>query len=195
MSGPVQAPAEQTPPAAQNAPAAQPPVAPAKTTRNPAIFGAVGLLLTLAAAGFVLMKSDLGLPGGDAAQPTLNFVAQRDIGAAAATLTPSAAGALVEEAQRCKIPLASLTIEKGTAAIGSTIRIRSGSYVSPYFTITEGMQRVAVPYPAPFGTGSGTMVIEGSANGAIVGFSPTRKMIDLPGTQSVPVVWRPVNPC
>jgi hypothetical protein len=39
------------------------------------------------------------------------------------------------------------------------------------------------------------MVIEGSANGAIVGFTPVRKMIDLPGTQSIPVVWRPVNPC
>jgi hypothetical protein len=195
MSGPVQAPAEQTPPAAQNAPAAQPSVAPAKTTRNPAIFGAVGLVLTLAVAGFVLTKSDLGIPSGDAAHTTLGFVAQRDIGAAAATLTPSAAGALVEEAQRCKIPLVSMTIEKGTAAIGSTIRIRSGSYVSPYFTITEGVQRVAVPYPAPYGAGSGTMVIEGSANGAIVGFTPVRKMIDLPGTQSIPVVWRPVNPC
>jgi hypothetical protein len=195
MSGPVQAPAEQTPPAAQNAPAAQPSVAPAKTTRNPAIFGAVGLVLTLAVAGFVLTKSDLGIPSGDAAHTTLGFVAQRDIGAAAATLTPSAAGVLVEEAQRCKIPLVSMTIEKGTAAIGSTIRIRSGSYVSPYFTITEGVQRVAVPYPAPYGAGSGTMVIEGSANGAIVGFTPVRKMIDLPGTQSIPVVWRPVNPC
>jgi hypothetical protein len=195
MSGPVQAPAEQTPPTAQKAPAAQPPVAPAKTTRNPAIFGAVGLVLTLAAAGFVLMKSDLGIPGGDAANTTLNFVAQRDIGAAATTLTPSAAGALVEEAQRCKIPLVSMTIEKGSAAIGSTIRIRSGNYVSPYFTITEGVQRVAVPYPAPYGAGSGTMVIEGSANGAIVGFTPVKKMIDLPGTQSIPVVWRPVNPC
>jgi hypothetical protein len=170
-------------------------VAPAKTTRNPAIFGAVGLVLTLAAAGFVLMKSDLGIPSGDAAHTTLGFVAQRDIGAAAATLTPSAAGALVEEAQRCKIPLVSMTIEKGTAAIGSTIRIRSGNYVSPYFTITEGVQRVAVPYPAPYGAGSGTMVIEGSANGAIVGFTPVKKMIDLPGTQSIPVVWRPVNPC
>ena len=93
------------------------------------------------------------------------------------------------------LPLVSMTIAKGTAAIGSTIRIRSGNYVSPYFTITEGIQRVAVPYPAPYGAGSGTMVVEGSASGAIVGFTPTKVMIDLPGTQSVPVVWRPVNPC
>lgn len=158
---------------------------------------AAGVLLTIAFAGLVALTSGVGFnfQRGDPAQPTLTYIAQRDIGAAATTLTPSAAPALVEEAQRCKIPLASMTIEKGTAPIGSTIRIRSGSYVSPYFTITAGVQRIAVPYPAPYGAGSGTMVIEGSANGAIVGLSPTRVMVDLPGTQSVPVVWRPVNPC
>ena len=194
MSEPVQAPAEQNPPPAQSASAARP-SAPAKSPRMAPIFGAVGLVLTLAVAGLVLVKSGVSVPSGDAAQPTLTFVPQSDIGAAATTLTPASAAALVDDAQRCKIPLVSMTIEKGTAAIGSTIRIRSGSYVSPYFTITEGMQRVAVPYPAPYGAGSGTMVIEGSANGAIIGFTPVRKMIDLPGTQSVPVVWRPVNPC
>ena len=194
MSEPVQAPGEQTPPPAQSPQAARPP-APAKSRRMAPILGAVGLLLTLAAAGLVVVKSGVSVPSGDAAQPTLTFVPQSDIGAAATTLTPASAAALVDDAQRCKIPLASMTIEKGTAAIGSTIRIRSGSYVSPYFTITEAMQRVAVPYPAPYGTGSGTMVIEGSANGAIIGFTPVKKMIDLPGTQSVPVVWRPVNPC
>jgi hypothetical protein len=194
MSEPVQAPAEQNPPPAQSAPAARP-SAPAKSPRLAPIFGAIGLLLTLAVAGVVVIKSGVSVPSGDSAQPTLTFVPQADIGAAAATLTPASAAGLVDDAQRCKIPLVSMTIEKGTAAIGSTIRIRSGSYVSPYFTITEGMQRVAVPYPAPYGAGSGTMVIEGSANGAIVGFTPTKKMIDLPGTQSIPVVWRPVNPC
>ncbi len=155
------------------------------------------MVAKLAIAGLVLMKSGVvGLPsGGDPAQPTLTSVAQRDLGAAATTLTPSAAGALVADAQQCKIPLVSMTISKGTAAIGSTIRIRSGSYVSPYFTITEEMQRIAVPYPAPYGSGSGTMVVEGNAGGAIVGFTPTKIMTELPGMQSVPVVWRAVNPC
>ena len=155
-----------------------------------------GVVVTLAIAGLVAMKSGISFPtGGDPAQPTLTFVDKNDLGAAAATLTPSAAGALVEDAQRCKIPLVSMTIAKGTAPIGSTIRVRSGSYVSPYFTITEGIQRIAVPYPAPYGSGAGTMVIEGNAGGAIVGFTPTRIMTELPGAQSVPVVWRAVNPC
>ena len=100
--------------------------------------------------------------------------------------TPSAAGPLVQDAESCKIPLVSMTIDRGTADIGSTIRIRSGSYVSPYFTVTEGMQRVAVPYPAPYGSGVGTIIVEGNAHGAILGLTPTRVMIDLPPLRASP---------
>jgi hypothetical protein len=182
-------------PRAQNAPVTGKSGARKKSGRGPAIVAAVGSLLVVAAVGLVLKKADIGIPSGDAAQPTVSFVAQRDISEAASTLTPSAAGALVNDAQRCKIPLVSMTIAKGTAPIGSTIRIRSGSYVSPYFTVTEAMQRIAVPYPAPYGSGAGTFVIEGTANGAILGLTPTRALIELPGAQSIPVVWRAVGPC
>jgi hypothetical protein len=164
-------------------------------SRRPAIVAAVGGLLIVAAIGLVAMKADLGIPTGNPAQPTVSFVDQRDISAAAAALTPSAAGALVDDAQRCKIPLVSMTISRGTAPIGSTIRIRSGSYVSPYFAVTETMQRIAVPYPAPYGSGAGTFVIEGTANGAILGLTPTKALMELPGAQSIPVVWRAVSPC
>jgi hypothetical protein len=166
-----------------------------KSGRQQAIAAAVGVLLTLGAVGLVLKNAGIGIPTGDPAQPTVSFVAQSDIGAAATTLTPSAAGSLVDDAQRCKIPLVSMTIEKGTAAIGSTIRIRAGSYVSPYFTVTEAMQRIAMPYPAPYGSGAGTFVIEGNAKGAILGLTPTRVLVELPGAQSIPVVWRAQSPC
>lgn len=163
----------------------------AKPSRRAALVAAVGSLPVVAAAGLVLKNADINLVSGDPAQPTATFVAQRDLGEAATTLTPAAAGPLVEDAQRCKIPLASMTIAKGTAAIGSTLRIRSGSYASPYFTVTENMQRIGVPYPAPYGTGAGTFVVEGNATGAVLGLTPTRVLIELPGSQSIPVVWRP----
>lgn len=183
------------PASTQGQPPAEKPSAGKASTRSAGVIGAVGALVTLAVVGLVVMKSGIGFPTGDPAQPTLTFVDKSDLSAAAATLTPSAAGALVADAQACKIPLVSMTISKGTAVIGSTIRIRSGNYVSPFFTVTEEMQRVAVPYPAPYGAGAGTMVLEGTANGAIVGFTPRKIMTDLPGTQSVPVVWKPQNPC
>jgi hypothetical protein len=147
-------------PAAKSQPAASRPAAAFRPSPYRAAFvAAVGGLLTVAAVALTLKNADFDFAsGGDPAQPTLSFVAQRDLGEAASTLTPAAASALVEDAQRCRIPLASMTISRGTAAIGSMIRIRSGNYVSPYFTVTENMQRIAVPYPAPYGSGAGTIV-------------------------------------
>jgi hypothetical protein len=194
MSESAQTPAAKSPPTISKSAASTNSAASAKSGTRPAIVAAVGGLLIVAAIGLVLRNADIGITGNPA-QPTVSYVAQRDLGEAATTLTPAAAGALVEDAQRCKIPLASMTIAKGTAAIGSTLRIRSGDYVSPYFTVTENMQRIAMPYPAPYGSGAGTFVVEGNATGAILGLTPTRVLIELPGAQSIPVVWRAVNPC
>jgi hypothetical protein len=88
-----------------------------------------------------------------------------------------------------------MTIDKGNAQIGSTLRIHAGNYVSPYFTVTEGTQRIAMPYPAAYAAGAGIYVIEGDARGAILGLTPTKVLMDLPGSQSIPVVWRPDKPC
>jgi hypothetical protein len=178
-----------------NSPMADGPAANHTTGRRAAIVGAAGGLLVLAAVGWVLKQADIGAASGDAAQPTVAFVAKADLGAAATTLTPSAAGALIEDAERCRIPLISLTIERGSSAIGDTIRIRSGSYVSPYFTITAAAQRIAVPFPSPFGSGSGSLVIEGNATGAAISLSPAKVMAGLPDAQSIPVVWRATSPC
>jgi hypothetical protein len=161
----------------------------------PTIVGAVGALLVLAAAGAVAMKSGLLTEGGSSSGARIYAVNQSDINDAAVTLTQSVAGGLVDDAKRCRVPLAVLTIAKGTAQVGSNFRIRSGSYVSPYFTVADGIERIAVPYPSPYGQGSGTLVIEGNATGAILGLNPTKTLSSLPEPQSIPVVWRAVSPC
>jgi hypothetical protein len=161
----------------------------------PAIVGAIGALLVLAAAGAVAMKSGVLTEGGSSSSPRIYAVDQRDINDAAATLTQSVAGGLVDDAKRCRVPLAVLTVAKGTAQVGSNFRVRSGSYVSPYFTVADGIERIAVPYPAPYGQGSGTLVIEGNATGAILGLTPTKTLNNLPEPQSIQVVWRAVSPC
>ena len=171
------------------------PAANRNTGRRSAIVAAVGAVLVLAAIALVLRKADIGIAAGDSAQPTVTFVAKSDLGAAATTLTPSAASALIEDAERCRIPLVSMTIERGSAALGSIVRIRSGSYVSPYFTVTDLAQRIAVPYPAPYGSGSGSFVVEGNATGVILGLTPRKAMIGLPDAQSIPVAWHAVSPC
>jgi hypothetical protein len=161
----------------------------------PTIVGAIGTLLVLAAAGAVAMKSGVLAETGSSSAPRIFAVDQRDINDAAGTLTQSVAGGLVDDAKRCRVPLAVLTIAKGTSQVGSNFRIRSGSYVSPYFTVADGTQRIAVPYPSPYGQGSGTLVVEGNATGAILGLSPTRTLSSLPEPQNIQVVWRAVSPC
>jgi hypothetical protein len=201
MSDSAQAPAAKTSPATSNPPSSGKPSSTGASSlsgRRPAIVAAVGALLVIAAIGLVLTKADIGFmsgSSGSSTQPAVSFVAQGDIAAAAATLTSSAAGALVDDAQRCRIPLVSMTISRGTAAVGSLIRIRAGSYVSPYFTVTEEMQRIAMPYPSPYGSGAGTYIVEGNATGAVLGLTPTKTLLDLPGAQNIPVVWRVVSPC
>jgi hypothetical protein len=161
----------------------------------PAIVGGIGTLLVLAAAGAVAMKSGLLAEGGNSSSPRIYAVDQRDINDAAGTLTQSVAGGLVDDAKRCRVPLAVLTIAKGTAQVGSNFRVRSGSYMSPYFTVADGIERIAVPYPSPYGQGGGTLVIEGNATGAILGLNPTKTLSNLPEPQSIQVVWRAVSPC
>jgi hypothetical protein len=193
MSEPALSPT--APPAAPPAPSPTAAPATAKSSNRPLIVGIVGGVLVAAAVGLTLMQAGIDTGPGNADRPTLSFVDQKDITDAAVTLTPSAAGALVDEAKRCNVPLATVTITKGTAAAGSTLRIRSGSYVSPFFTVTDAPQRVAVPYPAPFGAGAGTLTVEGSANGAILGLAPAKVIVSHPGSQSLPVVWRARKPC
>jgi hypothetical protein len=161
----------------------------------PAIIGAIGTLLVLAAAGAVAMKSGLLTDRGSASAPRIASVDQRDINDAASTLTQSVAGGLVDDAKRCRVPLAVLTLAKGTSQVGSNFRVRSGGYVSPYFTVADGIERIAVPYPSPYGQGSGTLVIEGNATGAIIGLNPTKTLSNLPEPESIQVVWRAVSPC
>jgi len=76
----------------------------------------------------------------------------------------------------------------------ATLRIRSGSYVSPAITLTEAPRRVAVPLPAPYPTGKGVISIEGTARGVNVWLTPGRHLESLNGIEAIPVVWTPKDP-
>jgi len=86
-------------PAPASAPATSTSATARRTGISPAIVGAVGAVLVLAAASGVAMKSGLGVDNAISGQTTVSYVDQRDLDAAAATLspvawsmTPSAAG-------------------------------------------------------------------------------------------------------
>lgn len=158
------------------------------------VVGAAGAVLVLGAVGWMTLGGGHSAVGSSST-PALAAIAQSDLDGAASTLNPNAAAGLISDAKQCKVPLASMTLAKGTAPVGSTIRIRSGSYVSPNFAVTDTMQRMAIPYPGAYKDGAGVIIIEGSAAGAVVGLTPTKTMSDPSTAMTVNVVWDTDNPC
>jgi len=94
---------------------------------------------------------------------------------ASKTLDPASSEQLASRAKECSVPLAQVAIWKIPGASGGAIRIRSGSYISPVFTLTDAPQRVAIPFPAPYASGQGVISVEGAANGAVIGLRPVPK--------------------
>jgi len=166
--------------------------APQARTRGISVFvEVIGGLLT---AGAILFALNGGAKHFSTAD-TLSLVSRAEITDAARTLDPSVSGQLAEQARQCTVPLAYVTISKTADDSGGAIRIHSGSYVSPVIKLTDTPQRVAIPFPAPFATGKGTISVEGATNGALISLTPGWRIDELHGSVIQNVVWNPSNPC
>jgi hypothetical protein len=124
---------------------------------------------------------------------SLHTVARADIDDAAVSLDAAVSRAAADAARQCKTPLAFVTLSLAQGS--ASIRIRSGSYLSPSILLTEAPRRIAVPFPAPYPTGKGVLSIEGTARGVNVWLSPGKHFDVLNGAEAIPVVWTPKNPC
>ena len=114
--------------------------------RKGLLVGIVGGLLTASAVVLALN----GGPPFIKKDATLSIVAPAEITDASRTLDPATSEQLASRAKECSVPLAQVAIWKTPGASGGAIRIRSGSYISPVFTLTDAPQRVAIPFPAPY---------------------------------------------
>lgn len=167
-------------------------------------------VLTIAAAGAVITgvvvaaaimtpgrigsaSQSSGIAGG--AEPTLAALAPAEIAEAMVTLDPATSQQVVADAKACKAPLAWLTLVKQPGGAEGAVRIRSGSYLSPAFRVTEVPQRVAIPYPAPYAIGHGVLKALGEANGLRIYLSPGWNIPALNGEASINVHWTLTNPC
>jgi hypothetical protein len=133
-------------------------------------------------------------PAGDS-EPTLLALAPSDIAAAIPTLDPATSKAAVDDAKSCKAPLASTVLVKRPGTGSGMVRIRSGSYLSPPFQVTDVPQRIAIPYPAPYATGHGVLSLVGDADDVWFYLTPGWFLPALKGTASINVHWTPGNPC
>jgi len=164
---------------------------PSRKRRTGLLVGLIGGLLT---AGAVLFTLNGGAPFL-AKNSTLSLVAPAEITDASRTLDPASSEQLARRAKECSVPLAQVAIWKTPGASGGAIRIRSGGYISPVFTLTDAPQRVAIPFPAPYATGQGVISVEGTADGAVISVAPAWHINSLVGSASLDVVWTPKDPC
>jgi hypothetical protein len=178
--------------------------APAAVTR-PDGGGATSPALSLVAAGFgglvagavaLAIVAGGDMRGGRPGEAGLNQLAAADLADAGGTLTPGVGAAALQEAKACRIPLANVVLVKapGDAGVGM-VRIRSGSYVSPPFRLTDAPQRIAIPFPAPYETGRGTLIVEGAAAGASISLVPGLSVPSGAASFPINVWWRVGKPC
>lgn len=123
------------------------------------------------------------------------IVPKGEISAAASTLAGQSATGIVDEAKSCKTPMAIITVSKQTGAQPGVIRIRSGAYLSPPFSLAEAPQRIAIPFPTAYATGLGTITVEGEASNAVVSLYPAVNIDKLAGTTPITIWWIPKDPC
>jgi hypothetical protein len=155
---------------------------------------AAGGLATSTAAVATLAKASGG--SGTAVEAVLGTVSAEELEATAPSLDPSVAMAAIADAKSCKAPLAAVLLwRSASVAPGDTVRIRSGSYLSPPFKVAAAAERIAIPYPAPYATGRGVITVLGDGPDYSVALTPVTRIADLAGSRSIQVVWQPKSPC
>jgi hypothetical protein len=152
----------------------------------------------VAAAGGVLTAGILYLTANNISTgeaSNLSTLATTEIAAATQTMDLMSSPQLVAAARNCTAPLAYVRIAKMPGTAGGPIRIKSGNYLSPPFEMTDAPQQVAIPFPAPYPQGHGTISVEGNATGAVISLSPAWHIDALNGATTRNVIWKPGYPC
>lgn len=125
----------------------------------------------------------------------LSEVASAELDDAVATLEPTSpvrtqARAMVD--QGCPYHLAWVALSRPGDASPGTVRIVSGAYVSPLFLTGATPARVAIPYPAPYETGRGTLTMLDAGGPAVVALTPPVHVVSRAGGTTRTVTWQPI---
>lgn len=160
-----------------------------------ALAGAIitGGVVAASLGGIGSASKTSGTAGG--AELTLAKVASGEIAQAMVTLDPQTSQGVVEDAKACRAPMAWVTLSKQPGSAAGTVRIRSGSYLSPAFLATEAAQRIALPYPGPYASGHGVLWAVGEGSGLAIDLYPRWNIPSLNGATPINVIWTPTDPC
>jgi hypothetical protein len=157
----------------------------------------IGVLVAALSAlgfGYAAQASHGAAAAADVAR--LAEVAPQDIPAALETVEGTPARlARFKDLKACNARLAWVTVMRAPGQPAGRIRLQSGRYVSPGFELTEAPVRVALPYPAPYATGRGTISVLGATSDAIVALTPAWHVPAQGGAHAHQVTWTPVGAC
>lgn len=183
----------------------QPPLRPPSMGRRGAIVAGSVSLVTLGAWG--MLSSALPTPSrlsniatssstqsSTAENPsgvtyTLVPMSSEEHAAFRPTLTAGLASTNQEPSSRCPEAIARLALVSTPQSQGQ-IRITSGTYTTPWFTLAKGPMAFTIPFPAPYETGKGVLMVEGNAEHGVLSLTPGMEL-NFPSTTtvSIPVVW------
>lgn len=123
-------------------------------------------------------------------------VAPQDMTAALDTvaITPEQA-AKFRERDACSPRLAWVTIMRSPGQPPGRIRLQSGGYFSPVFELGETPVRIALPYPAPYGLGRGTISVFGATADAVIALTPPWLVTAQGSGHARDVTWTPAPDC
>lgn len=133
----------------------------------------------------------------DATVSTLAEIDPAEKLAALATLEPNSTvtAEIRRGARTCANRLAWVTIVRAPGEAAGTVRLISGSYVSPLFPLPYTPARVAIPFPGPYEAGQGTLRVLDAGGASIVALTPTVRSSAQAGGVVRHVVWRPSDRC
>jgi hypothetical protein len=149
-----------------------------------------GAYLTGGAAA--LVSTALGDTAGQTSE--LLQVQADELPGAIGSLDPVAGQQAADDAQACRVPLASVSLAT-TGPPGTVVRVRSGGYVSPPVRLGRVPQRIAIRFPAPYPAGSGKVQIEGVATDITAALLPQWSLPKLDHIAVRTVYWTPKNAC
>jgi hypothetical protein len=135
--------------------------------------------------------------GTAAVTSELASVDDHDIAGALTTMagTPASLARFKQRADGCPLPLAWVTVTPAAGQPTGTIRLRSGSYYSPDFNLSDVPVRIAIPYPAPYEAGHGTLTALHSGGNATLTLRPAWHLTAQGPSGRHQVTWQPSQRC
>jgi hypothetical protein len=134
---------------------------------------------------------------GGVAVSELSEVTEQEVPGALTTLAGSTAflAQFKDESLKCRQPLAWVSAVAAPSAKASTIRLRSGNYITPLFTLAANPVRIAIPYPAAYEAGHGSLTVLGATSRVVIGLTPPWQPPEGTSAATAEVHWAPIKTC